>query len=110
MKSITSLLNRTVGRGQEIITLLGSGSAYFAPSAAVAEIVKAIVKDENRILGACAYLNGEYGIKDVCLGVPCCVGKQGIKEIIEFALSAEEKEILQKSAETVRALAKQLNL
>jgi len=92
------LINRTINRGAEIVSLLGSGSAYFAPSAAVACMVKTIVKDEKRTFGVCAYLNGEYGLKDVCIGVPCRLGKTGIEKIIELDLNAKEKEALFQSA------------
>lgn len=96
---ISQLLQRTIGRGKDIVSLLGSGSAYFAPSAAITEIVRAIAKDEKRTLGVCAYLNGEYGIKDVCIGVPCILGKRGIEKIIELDLNSEEKnEFIQATA------------
>ncbi len=92
------VVQKTIERGKEIVSLLGSGSAYFAPSAAIAEIVKCIVKDEKRTLGVSVYLNGEYGLKDVCLGFPCRIGKDGIEDIVELDLNAQEKEILNKSA------------
>jgi len=107
-KKIETLLNKTVERGAEIVTLLGSGSAYFAPSAAITAIVKAIAKDEKRTFGVCAYLNGEYGIGDVCIGVPCRLGREGIEKIIELDLNQEEKEKLIKSAQSLRELIKQL--
>lgn len=96
--AIDTLVLRTFERGKEIVSLLGSGSAYFAPSAAITEIVKAIVKDEKRVLGACVYLNGEYGIKDVCLGLPCRIGKGGVEQIIELDLNEQEKEALKNCA------------
>lgn len=95
---IKSLVSRTVGRGAEIVANLGTGSAFFAPSAAIAAIVKTIAKDEKRIIGLCSYLNGEYGIKDTCIGVPCRLGKNGIEQVIELELSQEEKAGLHKSA------------
>lgn len=88
---ISQLLQRTIERGKDIVSLLGSGSAYLAPSAAITEIIRAIAKDEKRTLGVCAYLNGEYGIKDVCIGVPCILGKRGIEKIIELDLNSQEK-------------------
>lgn len=97
-EKVLKLIEKTVDRGRYIVSLLGSGSAYFAPSAAVVSLIKAITKDEKRVLGACAYLNGEYGLKDVCIGVPCRVGKEGIEKIVELELSAEEKEKLAKTA------------
>jgi malate dehydrogenase len=105
-----SLVKRTISRGQEIVTLLGSGSAYFAPSAAIAEIVKCVAKDEKKTLGVSAYLNGEYGIKDVCIGVPCRLGKDGIEKIVELDLDAQEKKAFIASAENIRLLLKQLPL
>ena len=102
------LLKKTINRGAEIVSNLGTGSAFFAPSAAIAEIVNAICKDQNAIIPACAYLNGEYGIKDISIGVPCCIGKDGIEKIVELKLDQEEKEKLNKSAESIRQLTKNL--
>jgi malate dehydrogenase len=101
-KKIDSLVERTIGRGREIVELLGSGSAYFAPSAAIAEIVKAVAKDEKRTLGVSSYLNGEYGIKDICIGVPCRLGKNGIEQIVQLDLSDPEKDAFQKSAAAIK--------
>jgi len=88
------LIKRTVARGHEIVTLLGSGSAYFAPSAAITAMVKAVVKDEKRLIGACVSLKGEYGINDACLGVPCRIGREGIEGIVELGLDLHQKERL----------------
>ncbi|MBL7151648.1 MAG: malate dehydrogenase [Candidatus Omnitrophica bacterium] len=107
-KKIEALVNRTVERGAEIVSLLGTASASFAPSAAIAQIVRAIAKDEKRILGVCAYLNGEYGLKDICLGVNCRLGKGGIEQIVELQLSEKQKQKLHHSAERLRQLIKQL--
>ncbi|TBR17979.1 malate dehydrogenase [bacterium] len=107
---IDSLVKRTVARGAEIVSNLGSGSAFFAPSAAVAQIVKAIVKDERRILGVSAYLSGEYGVNGVCLGVPCSLGKNGIEKVIELDLNPAEKDLFIKSAESVKGLLKSIEL
>jgi malate dehydrogenase len=109
-EKIDSLVKRTVGRGAEIVANLGSGSAFFAPSAAVAEVVKAIVKDEKRIVGACAYLSGEYGIKDVCIGVPCRLGRNGIENIIQLVLDDSEKQSLLLSSDSIRKLLQGLPL
>jgi len=95
---ISQLLQQTIERGKDIVSLLGSGSAYFAPSAAITEIVRAIARDEKRILGVSAYLNGEYGIKDICIGVPCLLGKRGIEKIIELDLNPQEKEVFLQAA------------
>lgn len=89
---VNALVKKTKERGAQIVSLLGSGSAFFAPSAAIAEIIKVIIKDEKRTLGVCAYLNGEYGVHDVSIGVPCRLGKNGIEEIIELDLNKQEKE------------------
>ena len=101
-EKIKVLIKRTLERGQEVVSLLGSGSAYFAPSQAILSIVRAIVKDEKRMIGISAYLNGEYGIKDICIGVPCRLGKEGIEKIIEFDLNKEEKSLFLQSAESIR--------
>lgn len=101
-EKIEDLVEKTIGRGAEIVSLLGSGSAYFAPSAAIVAIVKAVAKDEKRILGVCAYLNGEYGVSDVCIGVPCRLGKQGIEKVIELELNKEEKEAFLQSAHKLK--------
>ncbi len=105
---IDNLIKRTVNRGAEIVSYLGSGSAFFAPSAAIAQIVRAIVKDEKRILGVSAYLSGEYGISGVCLGVPCCLGKEGIEEIVELELNSAEKNYFLRSADSVKGLLKSI--
>jgi malate dehydrogenase len=91
------------------VSNLGTGSAFFAPSAAITEIVKTIVKDEKRTLGLCSYLNGQYGIKDTCIGVPCRLGKNGIEQIIELELLPEEKLCLEKSARQVASACSQLS-
>ncbi len=105
---IDSLVKRTVGRGAEIVSCLGSGSAFFAPSAAIAQIVRVIVKDEKRILGVSAYLSGEYGASGVCLGVPCCLGKGGIERIVELDLNSMEKDSFVNSTELVKGLLKSI--
>ncbi|MFH1641231.1 MAG: malate dehydrogenase [Candidatus Omnitrophota bacterium] len=107
-QTIELLIKRTKARGAEIVSLLGSTSAYFAPSAAITQIVRAIIKDEKRILGISAYLNGEYGIKGICIGCPCRIGREGIEQIIELDLSEQEKKVLLQSAESIRNLTKQL--
>ena len=101
-EKIKILVKKTLERGQEIVSLLSSGSAYFAPAQAIAAIVKIIAKDEKRIIGLSAYLNGEYGMKDICIGVPCRLGREGIEKIIEFDLNKEEKLLFLNSAESVR--------
>ena len=106
---IEALVDRTRKGGGEIVELLGSGSAFYAPSAAVVEMAEAILRDRNRILPCAAWLQGEYGMSDLFLGVPCKLGKGGLEGIIEVDLTTDEKAALQKSAEAVlepmRALA-----
>lgn len=101
-KKIEALVKKTVNRGTEIVSLLGNSSAYFAPSAAITAIVRAVAKNEKRTLGVSAYLNGEYGVKDVCIGVPCRLGKNGIEKIIELELNKKEKRFFNSSAELIR--------
>jgi malate dehydrogenase len=97
-KKAGELIKRTTGRGLEIVSLLGTGSAYFAPSAAISALVRSIYRDEKHIIGVSAYLNGEYGVRDVCIGVPCRLGYDGIEQIIELDLNPEEKAAFAKSA------------
>ncbi|MCK9431576.1 MAG: malate dehydrogenase [Candidatus Omnitrophica bacterium] len=108
-EAVKSLVTRTINRGAQIVANLGTGSAFFAPSAAIASIVRSIVKDEKRVIGVCSYLNGQYGVKDTCIGVPCRLGKHGIEQIIELDLSGEDLEILVKSAQAVARSAAQLS-
>jgi malate dehydrogenase len=105
---IESLITRTVGRGAQIVANLGTGSAFFAPSAAIASIVRTIVKDEKRTIGLCSYLSGQYGLEDTCIGVPCRLGKNGIEQIIELNLSKDELAVLNRSATAVAAAAAKL--
>ncbi len=100
--AIKRLVGRTVNGGAEIVNLLKTGSAFYAPSAAVTNMVEAVVKDTKRVLPACAYLNGEYGNKDIYLGVPVKLGRKGVEEIIELKLASPEKKALDKSAEAVK--------
>jgi len=101
-EELSLLTLKTVKRGAEIVNLLGSGSAFFAPSATIVDMVKAIALDEKRKTGACVLLNGEYGITDLCLGVPCVLGRQGVESIISLDLNQEELAAMFKSAELVR--------
>ncbi|HPT07561.1 MAG TPA: malate dehydrogenase [Candidatus Omnitrophota bacterium] len=109
-EAIRMLVTQTIGRGLEIVTLLGSGSAFYAPSAAVAALVKAIVKDEKRIIGVSTYLQGECGILDSCVGMPCRIGKKGIEAIVELELSSEEKKALVQSADKIREQSKAITV
>jgi malate dehydrogenase len=101
---LDSLIQRTRDGGAEIVKYLKTGSAYYAPSAAVAEMVEAILKDKKKILPCAAYLDGEYGIKGLYVGVPVKLGEKGIEQIIEIKLTPEEKAALDKSADAVKEL------
>jgi malate dehydrogenase len=102
--TVARLVQRTRDGGAEIVKYLKTGSAYYAPSAAVAEMVEAILKDKKKILPCAAYLEGEYGIKGVYVGVPVKLGEKGIERIIQIKLTPEEKAALDKSAEAVNEL------
>ncbi len=102
--AIERLVKRTAGGGGEIVAFLKTGSAYYAPSRAIAEMVDAILKDKHKILPCAAYLQGEFGIRDLFVGVPCKLGAKGLEGIFEVKLSAEEERALRKSAEAVREL------
>ncbi len=99
---IEALIDRTRNGGAEIVGYLKTGSAYYAPSSAAAQMVEAIVKDKKRILPCAAYLRGEYGQAGIFLGVPCKLGAGGLESIIEVELSDLEKGALAKSADAVR--------
>jgi malate dehydrogenase len=102
--TVERLVQRTRDGGAEIVKYLKTGSAYYAPSAAVAEMVEAILKDKKKILPCAAYLEGEYGIKGLYVGVPCKLGAKGLEQIIEIRLTPEETAALDKSAAAVREL------
>ena len=107
---IDALVKRTAGGGAEIVNLLKTGSAFYAPASSATAMVEAIVRDENRILPCGAYLEGEYGTKDLFMGVPVKLGEGGIKEILQLKLTAEEQAAFDKSAAGVRELVKALGL
>lgn len=98
------IIERTRKGGAEIVNLLGNGSAYYAPSAALVEMAEAILKDQKRVLPSIAYLEGEYGLHDLYLGVPTVLGADGIEKIIELDLTEDEQAALNKSADAVRAV------
>jgi malate dehydrogenase len=102
--TIDRLVQRTRDGGAEIVKYLKTGSAYYAPSAAVAEMVEAILKDKKKILPCAAYLQGEYGLSGLFVGVPCKLGASGIEEVVQIKLTAEEKSALDKSAGAVKEL------
>jgi malate dehydrogenase len=101
---LEAIVTRTRKGGAEIVNLLKTGSAYYAPSAAAVEMVEAILKDKKKILPCAVYLEGEYGIKGLFVGVPVKLGARGIEQIIEIKLTPEEKAALDKSAASVREL------
>jgi len=101
---IAAIVDRTRKGGAEIVNLMKTGSAYYAPSAAVVEMVEAILKDKKKILPCAAYLEGEYGVKGLYVGVPVKLGARGVEQIIEIKLSAEERAALEKSVASVREL------
>ena len=107
-EELDSIIERTRKGGAEIVKLLKTGSAYYAPSAAVVEMIKNIFSDINDILPCCVYLNGEYGIKDIYFGVPVRLGSGGVKEIVDRELEPEEEVELLKSAEAVKEGIKKL--
>ncbi len=109
-ETVNKIVERTVKGGGEIVALLKTGSAFYAPAAATAQMVESILLDKKRILPCAVYLDGEYGIKGAVVGVPAKVGKDGIEQIIELKLTAEESAALQKSAEAVKELAKIMKL
>lgn len=107
---LEAIITRTRKGGAEIVNLLKTGSAYYAPSAAVVEMVEAILKDKKKILPCAAYLEGEYGISGLFVGVPVKLGARGIEQIIEIKLTPDEKAALDKSAASVRELVTVLGL
>lgn len=101
---IEQIVQRTRDGGAEIVKLLGTGSAYFAPSASVLQMVDTILLDKNMIMPCAVYLQGEYGIQGLFVGVPVKLGAQGLEQIIEIELTQDEQSLLQKSAQAVKEL------
>jgi malate dehydrogenase len=99
---LDAIVQRTRNGGAEIVKHLKTGSAYYAPSAGAVQMAEAIVNDQRRILPCAAWLQGEYGMKDLFLGVPCKLGRRGLEKVIEVQLTSDEKAALQKSADAVR--------
>ena len=106
ISKIDEIIQRTKNGGAEIVSLLKTGSAYYAPAASSCQMVKAILFDEKRVLPCSVYLNGEYGISDLFVGVPVVLGKGGVQRIIELKLSDDEITQLNKSASSVKTLVK----
>ena len=101
---LDAIVARTRKGGGEIVSLLGNGSAYYAPAASLVEMAESIIRDKKRILPTIAYLEGEYGYNDLCLGVPTVIGGNGLESIIELPLTDEEKAALDKSVESVQSV------
>jgi malate dehydrogenase len=102
--TIDRIVDRTRNGGAEIVKYLKTGSAYYAPSAAAVEMAESILRDKKKVLPCAAYLEGEYGINGLFVGVPCKLGARGIEKIYELKLTAEEQAGLQKSAAAVQEL------
>ena len=107
---IDALVKRTANGGAEIVALLKAGSAFYAPAAATVEMVEAILKDKKKILPCAAYLDGQYGIKGLYVGVPVKLGRKGVEQVIEIKLTPEEDAAFKKSAAAVRELVEKLKL
>jgi len=109
-ETIDKLVARTIRGGEEIVGLLKTGSAFYAPSAAVARMADAVILDEKEVLPCATYLEGEYGIRGTVISVPVKLGKSGIEQIIELELTPDEKQALATSAKTVRELVKAMKV
>jgi len=106
---LEAIVDRTRKGGGEIVSLLKTGSAYYAPAAAIAQMVEAILKDKHLIVPAAAYLTGQYGLKDIFFGVPVQLGRKGVEKVYEYQLSDQEMAALKKSAEGVKENIAKLN-
>jgi malate dehydrogenase len=107
---IEALVTRTANGGAEIVNLLKTGSAFYAPGASVVEMVEAILKDKKKILPCAAYLEGEYGIRGLYVGVPVKLGRRGIEQIVQITLTPDENAALQRSAAAVKELTDKLGI
>ena len=109
-EDLEKIVDRTRNGGAEIVSFLKTGSAYYAPSAAAVQMVEAIVKDKKRVLPAAAWLQGEYGFRDIFLGVPCKLGAKGLEQVLEVDLTSRERIALGRSADAVRETIAQVRL
>ena len=109
-EQVEAIVHRTAHGGAEIVKLLGTGSAYYAPGSAVVEMVESVLKDKKKILPCSVFLQGEYGVEDLFVGVPCKLGANGLEQIIEITLTPDEDAALKKSAEAVRELVGIINV
>jgi malate dehydrogenase len=107
---VQAIVERTANGGAEIVKLLKTGSAYYAPSSSTAEMVEAVLKDKHKVLPSCCYLEGEFGIRDLYVGVPAQLGAPGVEKIWEIKLTESENAALQKSAAAVKELVDVLKL
>lgn len=107
---LAEIVKRTANGGAEIVNFLKTGSAFYAPSASAVQMAEAVLKDKKRILPVAAYLNGEYGAKDIYTGVPCIIGGNGVEKVLEIDLTSEEKAGLDYSIQAVRDLMKVVGL
>ncbi len=107
---LNQIIDRTRNGGAEIVQLLQKGSAYYAPATSALEMAKSYLRDKKRVLPCAANLNGEYGIKDLYVGVPVVIGKNGVEKVIEVDLSAEERDMFDKSVDSVKNMVKTLSL
>jgi malate dehydrogenase len=107
---VEAIVKRTAGGGAEIVALLKTGSAYYAPSSSTAEMVDAVLKDKHKVLPCCCYLEGEFGIRDLYVGVPAQLGAKGVEKIWEIKLTEAERAALHKSAAAVKELVDILKL
>ncbi len=100
---LSAIVDRARKGGGEIVNLLKTGSAYYAPSAATVQMVEAVLRDKRRVIPCACYLEGEYGLSDIYFGVPCVIGANGVEKVIELPLDADEQALVHKSAEVVRS-------
>jgi len=99
-----AMVKRTRGAGGEVVALLKTGSAFYSPASSAIAMAESILKDQKRVLPTCAYLNGEFGVKGLYVGVPCVLGEKGVEQILEFKLDAEEQAMMDKSVAAVTEL------
>lgn len=107
---INAIIDRTKNGGGEIVSLLKNGSAYYAPATSAIEMLESYLKDKRKILSCAAYLQGEYGVKDMYVGVPVIIGKNGVEKIVEIKLNDEEQALFNKSVDGVRKLIESVKL
>ena len=103
-KNIDQIVKRTANGGGEIVELLGNGSAFYAPASSAIAMAESYLRDKKRVLPCAAYLRGEYGVKDLYVGVPVVIGSKGVERIVEISLNGPEKKAFQASVNHVRSL------